>query len=358
MADFDEEQEELIQDEEQALFEHHNIKVEKGQVTMRIDKFVMIRIANTTRTKIQNACDAGFILVNGKAVKSNYKIKPLDEISIVLTVPPRTSEILAENIPLDITFEDDYIALVNKKPGMVVHPAYGNYTGTLVNALLYHFKNLPTSKTKLNNDLYLDRPGLVHRIDKNTSGIIIIAKTELAMTRLAKDFYDRTMDRKYIAICWGDLKEDEGTIVANVGRDLKDRKKMYAFPEGSEHGKHAVTHYKVLERFGYITFIECKLETGRTHQIRVHFKSIGHPLFNDNEYGGDSILKGINSAKYKQFIQNCFNLLPRQALHAKTLGITHPISGEKLFFDSPIPNDMQAVLDKWRKYTKDKVLED
>lgn len=358
MVDFAEEQDELIpEEEEQSLFEHHNIKVEKGQVTMRVDKFVMMRIANSTRTKIQNACDAGFVLVNGKPTKSNYKIKPLDEISIMLTVPPRTSEILPENIPLNITYEDDYLAIINKKPGMVVHPAYGNYTGTLVNALMYHFKNLPTSKTKLNNDLYLDRPGLVHRIDKNTSGILIIAKTELAMTRLAKDFYDRTMDRKYLAICWGDLKEDEGTIVANVGRDLKNRKVMYAFPEGSEHGKHAVTHYKVLERFGYITLVECKLETGRTHQIRVHFKSIGHPLFNDNEYGGDVILKGINSAKYKQFIQNCFDLLPRQALHAKTLGITHPITGEKLFFDSPVPDDMQALLEKWRKYTKDKVLE-
>ncbi len=358
MVDFAEEQDELIpEEEEQSLFEHHNIKVEKGQVTMRVDKFVMMRIANSTRTKIQNACDAGFVLVNGKPTKSNYKIKPLDEISIMLTVPPRTSEILPENIPLNITYEDDYLAIINKKHGMVVHPAYGNYTGTLVNALMYHFKNLPTSKTKLNNDLYLDRPGLVHRIDKNTSGILIIAKTELAMTRLAKDFYDRTMDRKYLAICWGDLKEDEGTIVANVGRDLKNRKVMYAFPEGSEHGKHAVTHYKVLERFGYITLVECKLETGRTHQIRVHFKSIGHPLFNDNEYGGDVILKGINSAKYKQFIQNCFDLLPRQALHAKTLGITHPITGEKLFFDSPVPDDMQALLEKWRKYTKDKVLE-
>jgi len=359
MAEFEDERDELIpEDEEQALFEHHKIKVEKGQVSIRIDKFIMIRIANSTRTKIQNACDAGFVLVNGKAAKSNYKIKPLDEISIMLTVPPRTTELLAEDIPLTIAYEDDYIALINKTPGMVVHPAYGNYTGTLVNALLFHFQNLPTSKTKLNNDLYLDRPGLVHRLDKNTSGIMIIAKTELAMTRLAKDFYDRTMDRKYIAICWGDLKENEGTIVANVGRDLKDRKKMFAFPSDSEHGKHAITHYKVIERFGFITFIECKLETGRTHQIRVHFKSIGHPLFNDNEYGGDSILKGINSAKYKQFIQNCFNLLPRQALHAKTLGITHPISGEKLFFDSPIPDDMQAVLEKWRKYTKDKVIED
>lgn len=347
----------LSADEEQSLYEHHNIKVEKGQVTMRIDKFIMIRVANTTRTKIQNACEAGFVLVNGKPVKSNYKIKPLDEISIVLTVPPRNVEVLPENIPIDITYEDDYIVLVNKKPGMVVHPAYGNYTGTLVNALAFHFENLPKTRTKLNNDLYLDRPGLVHRIDKNTSGIIIIAKTELAMTKLSKDFYDRTMDRKYVALCWGDIKQDSGTIIANVGRDLKNRKVMAAFPEGSEHGKHAVTHYKVIERFGYITMVECKLETGRTHQIRVHFKSIGHPLFNDNEYGGDAILKGLNTTKYKQFIQNCFELLPRQALHAKTLGITHPITGEKLFFDSDIPADMQAVIDKWRKFMKDKTLE-
>ncbi|MEO6305665.1 MAG: RluA family pseudouridine synthase [Bacteroidia bacterium] len=357
MSNFEEEPEELSGEEEQTLYEHHNIKVEKGQVSMRIDKFIMIRVAHTTRTKIQTACDEGRVLVNGKSVKSNYKIKPFDEISIVLTVPPRDIEVLPENIPLDITFEDDYIVLINKKPGMVVHPAYGNYTGTLVNALAFHFKNLPKTKTKLNNDLYLERPGLVHRIDKNTSGIIIIAKTDLAMTRLSKDFFDRTMDRKYIAICWGDLKEDAGTIVGNVGRDPRDRKKMYVFPPGSEEGKHAVTHYKVIERFGYVTFIECKLETGRTHQIRVHMKSIGHPLFNDNEYGGDIILKGLNTAKYKQFIQNCFELLPRQALHAKTLGITHPITGEKLFFDSEIPADMQAVLDKWRKYMKDKVLD-
>jgi 23S rRNA pseudouridine1911/1915/1917 synthase len=262
-----------------------------------------------------------------------------------------------ENIPLNIVFEDDYIVLVNKEPGMVVHPAYGNYRGTLVNALAYRFQNLPKTTTKLNNDLYLERPGLVHRIDKNTSGIIIIAKTEMAMVKLAKEFFDRTMHRKYIAIVWGDLKEDTGTITANVGRNLKNRKIMDTFPTDSELGKHAVTHYTVLERFGYLTFIECRLETGRTHQIRVHFKSIGHPLFNDNEYGGDIILKGINSAKYKQFIQNCFQILPRHALHAKTLGITHPATGEKLFFDSEIPNDMQALLDKWRKYTKDKLLE-
>jgi len=349
-----EESDELAADEEQPLFEHHKIRVEKGQVTMRLDKFIMMRVANTTRTKVQYACEAGTVLVNGKPSKSSYKIKPLDEISIMLTVPPRNVEVIPENIPIDITYEDDYIVIVNKKPGMVVHPAYGNYTGTLVNALAYHFDNLPKSRTKLSNDMYLERPGLVHRIDKNTSGIIIIAKTELAMVRLSKDFYDRTMDRKYVAICWGNLKNDAGTLVGNVGRDPRDRKKMHVFPEGSENGKHAVTHYKVLERFGYVTLVECKLETGRTHQIRVHFKSIGHPLFNDNEYGGDVILKGVNSGKYRQFIQNCFQLLPRQALHAKTLGITHPVTGKKLFFDSELPDDMQAVIEKWRNYTKDK----
>jgi 23S rRNA pseudouridine1911/1915/1917 synthase len=354
MADFDDDIEELSADEEQSLYEHHNIKITKGQVPVRIDKFLMITIANTTRTKIQYACEEGLVRVNGKPVKSNYKIKPFDEISIMLTVPKRNVEVIPENIPIDITYEDEYLCVVNKKPGMVVHPAYGNYTGTLVNALAYHFDNLPKTRTKLNNDQFLERPGLVHRIDKNTSGIIIIAKTELAMTRLAKDFYDRTMDRKYVALCWGDLKEDQGTIRGNVGRDLKNRKIMAVFPEGSEQGKHAVTHYKVLERFGYITLVECKLETGRTHQIRVHFKSIGHPLFNDNEYGGDIILKGINSAKYRQFVQNCFELLPRQALHAKTLGITHPITGKKLFFDSEIPADMQAVIDKWRRFAKEK----
>ncbi|MGZ3921792.1 MAG: RluA family pseudouridine synthase [Bacteroidia bacterium] len=352
-----EEVEEPGNDENDGLYEHYKIIVDKGQYMLRIDKFILTKISNTTRTKIQHACDSGFVRVNGKPVKSSYKIKPLDEISIVLTVPPRDIEVVPEDIPLDITYEDDYIIIVNKKPGMVVHPAYGNYRGTLVNALAYHFKNLPKTRTKLNNDQYMDRPGLVHRIDKNTSGIIIIAKTDLAMTRLSKDFFDRTMDRKYVAIVWGDLKNDTGTIIGNVGRNLKDRKKMDVFPEGSEHGKHAVTHYKVLERFGYITFVECKLETGRTHQIRVHFKSIGHPLFNDQEYGGDIILKGLNTAKYKQFVQNSFELLPRQALHAKTLGITHPITGEKLFFDSEIPDDMQAVLEKWRKYMKDKVLD-
>ncbi len=336
-------------EEEQELFEHHNIKVEKGQVMMRIDKFLMIRIANSTRTKLQNACDNGSVLVNKKAVKSNYRIKPLDEISIVLSTPPRDIELLAEDIPLNIVYEDDYVCVVNKEPGMVVHPAYGHYSGTLVNALAWRFKNLPSNKQKIGENLQTDRPGLVHRIDKNTSGIIIIAKTELAMTRLAKDFFDRKLDRKYIAIVWGDVKEDAGTITCNVDRDLKNRKVMAAFPD-SEHGKHAITHYKVLERFGYVTVVECKLETGRTHQIRVHMKYLGHPLFNDNEYGGDRVLKGLPSNKYKQFIDNCFELLPRQALHAKTLGITHPITQQPIFFESELPADMQGVIEKWRRY--------
>lgn len=343
-------------EEGQDLYEHHNIKVDKGQIMMRIDKFIMIRISNSTRTKIQTACAAGNVLVNGKPVKSNYRIKPFDEISILLTVPPRDVEVVPENIPVEIIYEDEYIALVNKKPGMVVHPGYGNYRGTLVNALAYHFKNLPVSKTKISSDIVLDRPGLVHRIDKNTSGIVIIAKTELAMTKLAKDFFDHTIDRKYVALVWGNLKEDEGTITGHVGRDLKNRKVMHVFPEGN-YGKHAVTHYKVIERFGYVTLVECKLETGRTHQIRVHFKYIGHPLFNDNEYGGDIVLKGINTTKYKQFIQNCFALMPRHALHAKTLGITHPLSGQKLLFESQIPDDMQQVIDKWRRYAQTKEIE-
>lgn len=352
MSSEENEIDEIGQDETPELFEHHNIKVDKGQVMMRLDKFVLIRIPNTTRTKIQNACEAGFVRVNGKSARSNYRIKPFDEISIVLTVPPRDIEVVPEDIPVNIVYEDDHLAIINKEPGMVVHPAYGNYRGTLVNALAWHFKNLPKNRTKLNNDVYLERPGLVHRIDKNTSGLLVIAKTELAMMKLSKDLYDRKMDRKYNAIVWGDLKQESGTIIANVGRDLKNRKVMAAFPEGSEHGKHAVTHYKVLERFGYITLVECILETGRTHQIRVHFKSIGHPIFNDWEYGGDAILKGVNSGKYKQFIQKCFEIIPRHALHAKTLGITHPHTGKKLFFDSELPEDMQSLLDTWRKYMK------
>ncbi len=353
MIDQEEElDEDLGGDDSPQLYEHHNIKVDKGQVMMRIDKFILTRISNSTRTKIQQGCEAGNVLVNGKPVKSNYKIKPFDEISIQLNVPPRTTEIVPENIPIDIVFEDDYLAIINKKAGMVVHPGYGNYTGTLVNALAYHFNNLPSRPSKIGNDLVLDRIGLVHRIDKNTSGIIMIAKTETAMNQLSKLFFDRNIDRKYIAIVWGDLKGDSGTIVGNVGRDLKNRKVMAVFPEGSEYGKHAVTHWKVIKRYGYLTLIECKLETGRTHQIRVHFKHIGHPLFNDNEYGGDRILKGLNTAKYKQFIENCFQILPRHALHAKTLGFIHPITGEKMFFDSELPDDMKNMLEKWDNFVK------
>ncbi len=337
-------------EDEKELYEHHHIKVEKGQVMLRIDKFLMTRLPNATRTKIQQGCEADCVLVNGKPVKSNYRIKPFDEISVLMSSPPRDIELVAEDIPINVVYEDDYLCVVNKEPGMVVHPAYGHYTGTLVNALAWRFQNLPSSKQKLADGLTIDRPGLVHRIDKNTSGIIIIAKTELAMSRLAKDFFDRNLDRKYIAIVWGDVKEDSGTVNCHVGRDLRNRKVMACFPDG-DHGKHAITHYKVLERFGYITVVECKLETGRTHQIRVHMKHIGHPLFNDNEYGGDRILKGLPGNKYKQFIENCFAILPRQALHAKTLGITHPITKEPMFFDSELPDDMQQLIEKWRVFT-------
>lgn len=348
MRDFEEEPEDS-QDEEQPLYEHHNIKIDKGQALIRIDKFLMARLSNATRTRIQNACEAGFVLVNGKPAKSSYKIKPGDEISIVLATPPRIIEVKPENIPIDIVYEDEYIVVVNKKPGMVVHPGYGNYSGTLVNALAYHIGNLPKTKTKLNNDQFLERPGLVHRIDKNTSGLLIIAKTELAMMRLAKDFFDRNLDRRYLALCWGDVKNESGTIRSNMGRDPRDRKIRTVFPEDSGEGKLAITHYRVIERLRYVTLVECKLETGRTHQIRVHMKSIGHPLFNDPEYGGNAVLKGQNTSKYRQFVQNCFDLLPGQALHAKTLVVTHPVTGQELNFDSGIPEHFSELLRRWRQ---------
>ncbi len=342
-----------IENSEEELFEHLRVEVDKGQDLLRIDKFLMNRIQNATRTKIQQAAEAGSILVNNKAVKSNYRVKPFDVISIVLTHPPREIELIPENIPIDIVYEDESIVLVNKKPGMVVHPGYGNYTGTLVNALIYHFQQLPASRQALSPQQEVSRPGLVHRIDKNTSGIIIIAKTELAMTKLAKDFHDRNINRKYQALVWGNPEQNEGTITGHVGRNLKNRKIMDVFPDG-EQGKHAITHYRVLERFGYVSLVECKLETGRTHQIRVHMKHIGHPLFNDNEYGGDRILKGTTFAKYKQFVENCFAICPRQALHAKTLGFKHPAHGKEMFFDSELPADMTLLLEKWRKYSQSK----
>ncbi len=326
------------------LFEHHRIVVDKGQQIMRIDKYLVNRMVNTSRSKIQAAAEAGNILVNEQAVKSNYKIKPEEVISIVLPHPPRDTEILPEDIPLDIVFEDEHILVINKTAGLVVHPGVGNYTGTLINALYYYFRDLPLFQT---GDM---RPGLVHRLDKNTSGILLIAKTELSLNRLAKQFYDRTTSRKYLALVWGSLDEEEGRIEGHIGRDLKDRKKMTVFSDGSQ-GKPAVTHYKLLERLGYLSLVECQLETGRTHQIRVHFKHIRHPLFNDETYGGDQILKGTTFTKYKQFVQNCFQVLPRHALHAKSLGFEHPATGEKMFFDSELPEDMTQVIAKWRRYT-------
>lgn len=334
--------------EQEELYEHHRFIVEKGHMMIRIDKFLNNRMSNISRNRIQNACEDGNILVNGTPVKSSYRVKPLDQIQIVLPEPVREHELVPQNLPINIVYEDDDLVIINKDPGMVVHPAYGNYTGTLMNALVYHFGTLPSSGQNM------DRPGLVHRIDKNTSGLMVIAKSERAMNHLAKEFFDRTIDRKYVALVWGDFKEDSGTITGNVGRNLKDRKIMDVFPDG-EHGKHAVTHYKVLERFGYVTLVECKLETGRTHQIRVHMKFIGHPLFNDDTYGGDKILKGTTFTKYRQFIENCFTLMPRQALHAKTLGFIHPTTGKKVFFDSELPNDFSAVLEKWRNYSKHKI---
>lgn len=331
-------------EEQEDLFEHYNIVADPGQEPLRVDKFLMDRIPNTSRNKLQIAAKNGNILVNKKEVKSNYKVKPDDEISIVLPYPVRNIELIPEDIPLDIVYEDDDLIIVNKQAGIVVHPGYGNYTGTLVNALVHHFDNLPS----LPSD-YFGRPGLVHRLDKNTTGLMIVAKTENALTNLANQFFERTTYRRYNALVWGDFEEDEGTITGNLGRSLKNRKVMDVFPDGDV-GKHAVTHYKVLERFGYVTLIECRLETGRTHQIRVHLKHIGHPLFNDFEYGGDRIIKGTVFSKYKQFIQNCFEVLPRQALHAKSIGFKHPVSGEEMLFHSELPDDMQKVLEKWRRY--------
>ncbi|HXC06447.1 MAG TPA: RluA family pseudouridine synthase [Bacteroidia bacterium] len=340
-----------LPEEEQELFEHFRLQVDKGQAMLRIDKFLMHRLEKATRTRIQYAAEAGNILVNGKAVKSSYKVKPDDIIQIVLPHPPREIELIPQNIPINITYEDDDLIIVNKDPGMVVHPGYGNYTGTLVNALVYHFQQLPVHKLKKGEEAEgIPRPGLVHRIDKNTSGILVIAKNERSLTRLSKKFFDRDLDRLYVALVWGDMKEDEGTITGNLGRSLQDRKIMTVFPKG-DMGKHAVTHWKVLERFGYVTLIQCKLETGRTHQIRAHLRYIGHPLFNDDTYGGDKILKGTTFQKYRMFIENCFKLMPRQGLHAKSLGFKHPTSGKYMLFESEIPADMEAVLKKWRTYT-------
>ena len=330
---------------DQELYEHHNIVADAGQAPLRIDKFLQDRIPNTSRNKLQIAAKGGHLLVNGIAVKSNHKVKPGDEISIVLPYPVREKELIPEDIPLNIHYEDDHVIVLNKQSNMVVHPGHGNYSGTLVNALIHHFDQLPRGE-----GIDADRPGLVHRLDKNTTGLMVVAKTEEGLAHLSRQFFDRTTDRTYNALVWGDFDEDEGTITGNIGRSIKNRKVFMVYPEGDQ-GKHAVTHYKVLERFGYVTLIQCKLETGRTHQIRVHLKHIGHTLFNDFEYKGDQILKGTTFAKYKQFIHNCFELLPRQALHARSLGFEHPATGERMFFESELPDDMEAVLAKWRTYT-------
>lgn len=320
------------------------ITADKRQEPLRIDKFLMNRVEGATRNKIQQAVEEGFITVNGEVVKPNYKIKPGDEIVVMDTRRPETTEIIPEQLPLDIVYEDDDLVVINKKAGMVVHPGCGNYSGTLVNGLAYYFGQEHVDTTSL------ARVGLVHRIDKDTSGLILVAKTEKAMSDLAAQFKKHTVYRRYIALVWGNLEENEGTINAHVGRNLRFRKIMATFPEG-DYGKEAITHYKVLERFNYVTLVELRLETGRTHQIRVHMKSIGHPLFNDATYGGDAIVKGTVFAKYKQFVENCFKILPRQALHAKELGFTHPASRERLQFDSELPADMQQVIEKWRIYT-------
>jgi len=336
--------------EDENLFEHFRFEATKGQAPLRVDKFLMNLVENATRNKIQQAATNGNIFVNDVPVKSNYKVKAFDVVRILLEYPPFENLIIPENIPLDIVYEDDQLLVINKPPGLVVHPGYGNYTGTLVNALAYHFDNLPINSS--------ERPGLVHRIDKDTSGLMVVAKTELAMAYLTKQFAAKTSEREYVAIVWGNIEEEEGTVEGNIDRHVSNRMQMAVYDVDGDKGKPAVTHYKVLERFGYVTLVSCKLETGRTHQIRVHMKHIGHTLFNDERYGGNLILKGTTFTKYKQFVDNCFKVLPRQALHAKTLGFEHPITKEFMRFDSEIPQDMQDCIEKWRTYSTAKSFDD
>ncbi len=331
--------------EEDGLFEHHRIVCDPGQEPYRIDKFLMDRLPNVTRNRVQHGIKEGFVKVNGTEVKPSYKVHPEDEIVIALLEPPRDNELVAEDIPINIVYEDDDFLIVNKEPGMVVHPAYNNWTGTLVNALAYHFQQLPTME---GND---GRPGLVHRIDKGTSGLLVVAKTEMAMTNLAKQFFDHSIERTYYALIWGIPKESEGTIDVNLGRSEKDRRVTVAIEDGSR-GRTAVTHYKVLKELRYISLIQCNLETGRTHQIRAHFKHLGHPLFNDATYGGDSVVKGTRFSKYKSFVDNAFKMIPRQALHAKSLGFIHPRTKKFVHFESELPQDFQNALTKWEDYVK------
>ncbi|SHG08000.1 ribosomal large subunit pseudouridine synthase D [Salegentibacter echinorum] len=334
-----------VEAQDETLYEHHKFEAGPGQKPLRVDKFLMNFIENATRNKIQKAAKTGNIYVNDEQVKQNYKVKAGDVVQVMFEHPPYEFLLTPENIPLDIVYEDDTLLVVNKPAGMVVHPGHGNYSGTLINALVYHFDNLPNNSS--------DRPGLVHRIDKDTSGLLVIAKTEEAMAHLSKQFFDKTSEREYVALVWGNVEEEEGIIEGNIGRHPKNRLQNTVYEgEEAEKGKPAVTHYKVLERFGYVTLVSCKLETGRTHQIRVHLKHIGHTLFNDERYGGNKILKGTTFTKYKQFVENCFKVLPRQALHAKTLGFEHPETGEKMSFDTEIPEDIEACLEKWRNYAK------
>ena len=334
--------------ENKDLYEHFHFVAQKGQQPLRVDKYLMNYIENATRSKIQQAAKDGNIYVNDVTVKSNYKVKPNDVVRVLFEHPPYEFLLVPEDIPLTIVYEDDALLVVNKPAGMVVHPGHGNYSGTLINALTFHFDNLPNNSS--------NRPGLVHRIDKDTSGLLVVAKTEEAMTHLAKQFFDKTSEREYISLVWGDVKEDQGTIEGAIGRHPKNRLQNTVFIGDDAHkGKPAVTHYKVLERFGYVTLVSCKLETGRTHQIRVHLKHIGHTLFNDERYGGDRILKGTSFSKYKQFVENCFSILTRQALHAKTLGFVHPVTQEKMKFDFPVPDDISQCLEKWRNYSKNSI---
>lgn len=327
------------EDSDNEMYEHFRFVVDKGQSPLRMDKFLFSRIENASRNKIQVAAKADCVLVNGKPEKSSYKVKPLDVITILMSKPPRDTEVIPQNIPLDIVYEDDDVIIVNKKAGMVVHPSYANYDGTLVNALTYYFNEQGKGAI----------PALVHRIDKDTSGLLLVAKNEVAQTYLAKQFFDHTVERRYQALVWGDFDEDEGTITGNLGRSAKDRRVVAVYPDGSQ-GRHAVTHYRVLRRFNYVTLVECRLETGRTHQIRAHMQYIKHPLFGDRTYGGDTIVKGTTFTKYKQFVNNCFEILPRQALHAKTVGFVHTTTHQLMQFDSDLPDDMQRVIAKWKKY--------
>ncbi|MBO7552965.1 MAG: RluA family pseudouridine synthase [Bacteroidaceae bacterium] len=330
--------------EEVQLYEHFRVTVDKGQDLVRVDKYLFDKLTNVSRNRIQKAADAGYIMANDRSVKSNYRVKPLDVITVMLDRPYYDNEVVPEDIPLNIVYEDDVLMVVNKPAGMVVHPGHGNYTGTLINGVAWHMKDVPDWDM---NDAHV---GLVHRIDKDTSGLLVIAKTPEAKTNLGEQFFNKTTKRRYQALVWGNFEEDEGTVVGNIGRNPKDRMQMTVLPDGE--GKHAVTHYRVLERFGYVTLVECILETGRTHQIRVHMKHIGHVLFNDERYGGQEVLRGNRTTKYKQFINNCFEICPRQALHAMTLGFIHPVTGEEMYFTSELPEDMTALLDKWRNYYK------